>query len=147
MIHEGCYPCEHYAIVSSSTWSWSLTQDLFRWTLMLIQTLHQVGKIEVGLQARGCSRNWFPRQCSSSSLAYLGFLLWNHLNHDGIALSEFSINNCDPSGITRSWNPFDTSCRKSANPGFCKILEIAISSFLTLKSVVWPLSVFWQSSL
>ena len=33
------------------------------------QILHQVGKIEVNLQARGCTRNWFPRQCSSSSLA------------------------------------------------------------------------------
>ena len=106
MIHEGCHPCEHYAIVGPSAWSWSLTQDLFRWTLVLmVKPYIRLAEIEVSLQARGCSRNCFPRKCSSLSLAYLGSLPCKHMNQDGISLSEFSINTCDPSGNTRSWNP------------------------------------------
>ena len=109
------------------------------------QTLHQVSKMEVNLQTRGCSRNCFAQPCSSLSLALAKPSLWNHLNHEGIALGEFFHQYLCSSTNTRVWNPFGTSCRKSANKGFYNMLELWLAIPYS-KSVVGPLSVFWQSS-
>ena len=62
MVHEGCHPCENYAIVSPSTWSWSLTQDLSRWILMLIVKPYiRLAMFEVKSSIWCCSRNWIAR--------------------------------------------------------------------------------------
>ena len=104
IVSWGYYTCEHYAITSPGAWSWSLTQDLSRWNLMLIVKPYvRLAIFEVSLQARDLSRNWiaatklFPVASSP-------------------AMVVISSNN------TCQSNPFSTSCWESDILCFYNIL-------------------------
>ena len=95
MIDEGCRPCERDAIVSPDAWSWSLTQDIFRWTLVLtVKPYIRLAEIEVNLRARACSRNCLAQPCYSLPLA-LSRLLSGETTSGTLSISRTRSKFCD----------------------------------------------------
>ena len=95
LIHEGCHPCEHYATASPGAWSCSLTQDLSRWTLVLmVEPYIRLARIEVNLQFGGCSRNWIAATKLFPVMSYSWIFCHETIWITTRLLLAFSINVC-----------------------------------------------------
>ena len=109
--------------VSPSIWSWSLTQDLFRWTLMLIVKPYiRLAKFEVS-----CSTRLFSVTSFSLTLCHGTIWITTRL----LLASLPSIFVIPPATFVRE-TLFSISCWKSDNLCFCNILGFSWACFLLL---------------